>query len=301
MSTPSRSRLAEWRAAIARVRHAYTQAHGRAPNLLRPRRFTEKLQWRKLFDPNPVFTTLCDKLAARTYIEARIGPEHIIPLLWSGLPPDIPWATLTPPFFLKSTHASGQVIQITRDNAPDRAAITAQAETWLTLNYGTTYDEPGYTRVPPRLMVEQTLITQDGGRPPERRLFVFGGKVAIINTVFAEQGRIRNGAFHTPDWSRLDWHFTRTIPQDFSKPARLADMIRMAERLGRGLDHIRIDIYDCGDKFWIGELTPYAWSGLARFTPDEADFALGKYWRLPFPAWRAAFAIATRSKQAVLF
>ena len=62
-----------------RVRRAYLEKHGRAPRLLRPRRFTEKIQWRKLFDFNPLFPTLCDKIAVRDYIagmEAGKGGSH---------------------------------------------------------------------------------------------------------------------------------------------------------------------------------------------------------------------------------
>ena len=127
-------------------------------------------------------------------------------------------------------------------------------------------DEPGYEPVPPRLMIEQMVTTADGARPDEVRLFVFDGKVAVINTVFVEDGKVRNGAFHSPDWTRLNWHFTRPVDRAFPRPNRLDEMIVLAERLGRGLDHVRVDMYDCGDRIWIGELTVYSWSGHARFT-----------------------------------
>ena len=49
------ARIYQWGVAIHRVRTAYAHAHnGRKPRLLRPRRFTEKMQWRKLFDLNPI-------------------------------------------------------------------------------------------------------------------------------------------------------------------------------------------------------------------------------------------------------
>jgi hypothetical protein len=279
-----------------RVRRGYTKAHGRAPRLLAPRRFTEKMQWRKIFDLNPAFPTLCDKLAVREFIAERVGDEHLIPLLWSGGAAEIPFDRVAPPFFLKSTHASGQVIMVGRDDVPDAAAIRACTEGWLATNYGAAHDEPGYEPVPPRLMIERTVTTVNGGRPDEIRLFVFDGKVAVINTVFVEQGRIRNGAFHTRDWSRLNWYFTRTIDRDFPKPERLAEMIALAERLGQGLDHVRVDVYDCGDHFWIGELTIYSWSGYSRFHPDEADFELGAYWRMRTPVWRDIAAAVIRGR-----
>jgi len=269
-----------------RVCRAYARAHGRMPSLLRPRRFSEKMQWRKLFDFNPAFPILCDKLAVREFISAQVGDEHLIPLLWAGLPAEIPFDRVAPPFVFKSTHASGHVIMIGCNDVPDWAEMQARAKRWLATNYGAARDEPGYEAVAPRLMIEQTVTTADGARPDEVRFFVFDGKVAVINTVFAEDGKVRNGAFHTPDWTRLNWHFTRPVDRDFPKPIRLHDMIELAERLGRGLDHIRVDFYDCGDRIWIGELTVYSWSGHARFNPDEADLELGSYWKPREADWR---------------
>lgn len=277
-------------ATALRVRRAYTKRHGRAPRLLRPRRFSEKIQWRKLFDFNPLFPILCDKIAVRDYIAERVGPEHLIPLLWSGTSADIPFESVTRPCVLKSSHSSGQVIMIERGDILDPADIRARTECWLAINHGLVYDEPGYAPVPPRLMIEQAVTTEDGARPDEIRLFVFDGKVAVINTVFVEDGRIRNGAFHTRDWARLNWHFTREVDRSFPRPSRLGEMIAVAERLGEGLDHVRVDIYDCGERIWIGELTLYSWSGHSRFEPDRADFELGSHWRMRVPRWRSVAA-----------
>jgi hypothetical protein len=279
-----------------RVCRGYVSAHGRFPRLFNARRFTEKMQWRKIFDFNPIFPILCDKLAVRDYIAARIGREYLIPLVWSGLPAEIPFDRVTRPFFLKSTHASGQVILVERDAEPDVAAIRAQSEAWLAVNYGADRDQPGYDPVPARLMIEETIITGEGARPDEVRLFVFHGKVAVINTVFVEDGQIRSGAFHTPDWERLNWYFTRRIERPFPRPLRLHDMIALAERLGEGIDHLRVDVYDCGDRIWIGELTLYSWSGYSRFSPDTADLVLGGYWQLPELRWRDILTMVVRGR-----
>jgi hypothetical protein len=289
----SRSLLAR----AIRVCRTHVRAHGRLPRLFSPRRFTDKMQWRKLFDFNPAFPTLCDKLAVRDFIAARVGSEYLVPLLWSGAPAEIPFDDVARPFVLKSSHASGQIIMVDRDEILDSAAIRMRAESWLAKNYGAARNEPGYEAVPPRLMIEQTLCTPRGERPRELRLFVFDGKVAVINSVFLEEGRLRNGAFHTPDWTRLNWRFTRaTDEREFLRPIRLDEMIGVAERLGAGLDHVRVDVYDCGDRIRIGELTVYSWSGHAHFDPDEADFELGSYWRPRAAGWRSIVDAAIRGR-----
>lgn len=46
-----------------------------------PKTFNEKLQWLKLYDRNPLYTTLVDKYEVRKYITETIGEEYLIPLL----------------------------------------------------------------------------------------------------------------------------------------------------------------------------------------------------------------------------
>jgi hypothetical protein len=292
-------RLDQWKQAIARVRAAYIAAHSRAPRLMAPRRFTEKIQWRKLFDMNPVYAILCDKLAVRSYIAARIGEQFLVPLLWSGQPGNIPFKQLPAPFVLKSNHASGHFRMISGAEDVDEDALRRQAAEWLSYRHGVGQDEPGYVPIPPWILAEQTVMTDDGGRPEEVRVFVFDGKAAVINTVFVEDGQIRNGAFHTPGWTRLDWHFTRFVDRRFCRPKRLDNMIWLAEQLGRGLDHVRVDFYDCGERIFVGEMTLYSWSGHARFTPDQADLLLGAYWRIENPLRRAVSAVLFGRREIV--
>ena len=289
-------RLYSWIKAIRRVRRVYARAHGRPLNIMKPRRFTEKLQWRKLFDLNPRFAVLCNRLAARDYITALVGDAHLVPLLWSGAPDDIPWDELKPPYVLKSTHASGQILMIDVDTLVDREAVRDVAAHWLKEAHGSRKGELGYGEVPRRLMIERT-VTADGHRPTEARFFMFDGRVEAINTVFIEAGRIRNGAFHRADWTPLDWHFSRIVERKFPPPQRLTDMIEVAQRVAAGLDHVRVDFYDCGEQFWIGELTLYSWSGLSRIAPDQADFVLGAAWRLERPIRRAVSNVLLRERR----
>ena len=50
-------------------------------DLENPKTFNEKLQWLKLYDRKPIYTTMVDKFAAKDYIASKIGSEHIIPTL----------------------------------------------------------------------------------------------------------------------------------------------------------------------------------------------------------------------------
>ena len=73
-----------WLLAIRRTYIVYYERHGFYPSLFFSVRFTEKIQWRKLFDLNPLYSILCDKIAVRDFIKQRGGPELLVPQLWSG-------------------------------------------------------------------------------------------------------------------------------------------------------------------------------------------------------------------------
>jgi hypothetical protein len=293
---PVLGRWRRWRRAIRTIRARYRDYHGRPLSLYRPKRFTEKMQWRKLFDLDPAFATFSDKFASRDYIAGLVGPERLPELLWIGTDPDaIPFEQLEPPYVVKATHGYGQHAIVERDAIADVPALRAMARDWMGSSHGAEALEPGYIHVPHRIIVERLIERADGGPPLEHRVFVFGGKARIVQTGIVEAGtRDTVSTYHTTDWTRLDWRF-KTFYDDFlPRPARLDEMLAAAETLAGKRDFLRVDIYDCGDDFRIGELTVYSWSGLIRYTPDSADEVLGAFWHVRLPWLRALSAIAFR-------
>ena len=50
-------------------------------NLDDPKTFSEKMQWMKLYDRKPIYTTMVDKYEAKNYLADRIDSKYIIPNL----------------------------------------------------------------------------------------------------------------------------------------------------------------------------------------------------------------------------
>ncbi len=292
-----RSRLGQWVLSIRRVRADYRRVTGRAPALLRPRRFTEKMQWRKLFELDPTFAILSDKLAARDFVAARIGPGRQANLLWQGNDPDaIPFDQLVPPYVLKSTHAAGQTIIVRDTAALDIAAARMAARGWLAYCHGTATTEPAYVHVPRRLIVERLVQRLDGTPPPERKVYVFAGRAIFIRTnTYDANGLPLFGDLHSRDWTRLPvawWSPVHPVPPP--RPTRLTDIISISEQIGAGMSHCRVDIYDCGDTLTVGEVTLYSQSGLVVYSDPAFDFILGAHWPIRWPMLRAFWAVAVR-------
>jgi len=282
--------------AIWRVCRSHRQAHGRYPNLIRPRRYAEKIQWRKLFDLNPLYPVVTDKLAARDFIVQRAGAEYLLPLLWSGdAPEDIPFDTLVPPYVLKCTHGSGYNVIVPDDASLDRTATRDKLRGWLAINFGEVHHEAGYVPIEPRLLAEPMLREGDGTPPVEHKIFTFDGKARVIQTIQVERDRSRFTSFHDPDWHRIPWRGTNPPPlREPDRPPQLDNILAVAERVAAGFDHIRVDMYEWRGTARIGELTLYNASGLSEFTPDEAGALLGRWWTLRSPVRRALKAMLSR-------
>ena len=86
-------------------------------DLKNPKTFNQKLQWLKLYDRKPEYTTMVDKYAVKEYVADKIGKEYIIPTLgvWDNFD-DIDFDSLPNQFVLKCTHDSGGLV-ICRDKS----------------------------------------------------------------------------------------------------------------------------------------------------------------------------------------
>jgi hypothetical protein len=56
-------------------------------------------------------------------------------------------------------------------------------------------------------------------------------------------------------------------------------MLTWAAQLGQGLDFVRVDLYDLGDRVLVGELTPYPAGGNSAYRPAGIDAWFGRAWR----------------------
>lgn len=54
--------------AAAYIKNTYEKVMGRSLHLDPPVTYTEKIQWQKLYDDNPLYTLCADKVAVREYI-----------------------------------------------------------------------------------------------------------------------------------------------------------------------------------------------------------------------------------------
>ena len=61
-------------------------------------------------------------------------------------------------------------------------------------------------------------------------------------------------------------------------PARVRQAREVCDGLARGLDFARIDLFDAGASFFLGEVTVYPKRGEHAFEPSAVDGELGRAW-----------------------
>lgn len=241
------------------------------PHLAVPGRYTEFVQHRKLYDHDPRYPPLIDKVAVKAAVAAILGPEWVTPTLWAGvsLPPRPPWPA---PFVVKSRHGCNQRVFV-RTGEADWPAIRRRAMRWMRSTYGNWLFEWGYQDVPRGLLIEPFL--GDGGRLPiDYKIYVFHGRAAFIQ-IHLDREHDHRWIVFDREWRLVSRRTDDAVPLP---PTSLDRMLTAAETLGRGFDHVRIDFYEIDGTPRFGEMTFYPGSGLDPFDPETLDLRLGACW-----------------------
>ena len=259
---------------------------GRKLDLKNPKRFTEKLQWLKLYDRKPNYPKLVDKAEVKDYVADFIGDEYIIPTLgvWNQ-PEDIDWDNLPDRFILKTTHGgggSGVVICNDKSQLDKKLAIDKLNRSMKQDIYATLREWP-YKDIPHRVIAEQ-LLDKDSQYDdiPDYKFYCFNGipKVVLIAT-----NRFTDHNFNYYDMAFNKLNITSSAGHNaaivFNKPSRFEEMKEIASKLSQGFAHIRVDLYYSNNKIYFGELTFYDSSGFDNLSSDSVDLEWGNWINLP--------------------
>lgn len=271
----------------------------------RPVTLNEKIRYRMAVDRRGILTLLADKFAVRDYVSSCVGPE-ILTSVFAIMsdPRDIPWDALPSRYVIKATHGSGATI-VVDDREPltstlplpdpshpwgvlarvhpsrvERLEVEDLANSWLASNYwrfhGVT--EWAYRDVPPRLVVEELLDDGRGNIPPDYKFWCFNGRVSFIQ-VDLDRMHDHRRSLHLPDWRLIDGQIHYPLPEVApERPARLRELIEVAEALAAGLDFVRVDLYSLIDRVVFGELTNYPGIGREIMTPEAIFTQFAEGW-----------------------
>lgn len=250
-----------------------------------PRTFNQKLQWLKVNDRKPIYTTMVDKYEVKKYVADIIGEEYIIPTLgvWNSFD-EIDFDTLPDQFVLKCTHDSGGLV-IVRDKASfDREKARKKLTAALKVNPYTVDREWPYKNVKPRIIAEKYMEDTTTQELRDYKIFTFDGvaKALFVATDRASETEETKFDFFDMEYRHLDirnGHPNAAEPP--AKPETFEEMKKLAEKLSQKIPHLRVDFYEVDGKAYFGELTFSHWSGMTPFEPAEWDETFGEWIKLP--------------------
>jgi len=260
----------------------FWKIHGYWPRLDKPRTFEEKVSCRMLFDRNPRWTMFSDKWRVRDYVAARIGGEHLVPLLYHcDRPEDIPFDELPTKFVIKANHGSGYNILVEDKSKLDRQKVIVQLTQWLQRNFchdNLVGAEWVYRNIKPVIIVE-AFLEDEGDVPRDYKFFCFSGRVEFLQINFDRFGDASE-KFFDREFNPLDlWNGRKQYRGEVVRPERYEEMVRLAEALSQDVDFIRVDLYSVGGRIYFGELTCCPAAADIEFVPRSYDFAFGEKWK----------------------
>ncbi len=266
------------------LKRMYAIHMGRELNLEHPLTYTEKLQWLKLYDHRPEYTTMVDKYAVKEYIADKIGQEYVVPLLgvWDKTE-DIDFDSLPDQFVLKTTHDSGGIVVCKDKSRLDIPAARKKLSYFLKRNYYDHNREWPYKNVPHRIIAEKYMEDSQQGELRDYKFFTFGG---VPKVLYIAQGRGRGGET-VADFFDMEFnHLPFTIDHDIApvlpeKPINFERMQELAAKLSAGTPQLRVDFYEVDGKVYFGEMTFFHCSGLEAFHPEQWDRTFGDWVTLP--------------------
>ena len=260
------------------IRLLYLAHMGKLPDLTSPKTFNEKLNWLKLCDRNPLYTTLVDKCAVKQWVVDKIGEQYVIPTLgvWNKFD-DIDFDKLPNQFVLKCTHDSGSYV-ICKDKAKlDKRAARKKLTTALKRNFYYVGREYPYKNVPPRIIAEK-YIEDRNGVFVDYKFSCFNGYVDCVMVCLDRHINDVKFYFFDKDWNlkRLNVR-GKNAPEGFTipKPSCMDEMFEIAAKLSKGIPFVRVDLFECDGNIYFGEMTFFPDCGFDANLLPETDLYFG--------------------------
>lgn len=259
-------------------------------DLVNPKRFTEKLQWYKLYYRDKLMQQCVDKYEVRKYVEECGLSEILIPLVgvYNDVK-DVKTEELPEQFVAKDTLGGGGnsvIICENKENLKENFLDILHDWTLSSTSYRQGGREWVYGGKKHQIIIEHFLPSnkKDGGLI-DYKFFCFYGKPEYLYVIAdREVGKKAGlGIYNADTYEKLDAVRCDEKPlgRIIKKPNVYDRMYEIAQILSKPFPESRIDLYCVENKIYFGEITFFDGSGYMSFNPDEFDFEMGNKFILP--------------------
>jgi hypothetical protein len=251
-------------------------------HLNRPRKYTEIIQYQRLYEHDPLVPTCVDKIAVRDFVADRLHDDSIgyvnqIPLL--GVYDrfdDIDFGMLPDRFVLKCNHDSDSVVVCSNSASFNFHEARVKLERCLSRNFYYVNREWQYKNIQPKIIAEQYLEDDSGYELKDYKVFVFDGTAKYIEVDFDRFTNHKRNIYDT-EWNQVPLQLGYPCGITVAKPKELHLLLSAAESLAKGFPHVRVDFYISNGKIYFGEMTFSPDAGYKKFVPEYYNDLWGTF------------------------
>ena len=266
---------------VSYVKHQYKYITHHKLNLKNPVRYTEKLQYLRLFvypkDQKVIKTA--GRAGVREYLTEKGFEKYLIPVygIYDRFD-DIDFDKLPNQFVMKCTHACA-FNQIVLDKTIfNKEEARKKFNKWLKTNYGKKTVERHYSPIKPQIIIEKYIGSAEK-LPVEYKIHVFNGKARYMYVVTGRGKDIRYNNYYI-DWTPFDgaqFNGWKKREEGVPVPSNWNEMIQLAEEMAKDFPFVRVDLYNIDGKIYFSELTFTPAKGTLIFDDDKADYEIGEW------------------------
>lgn len=255
--------------------------------LKNPVLFTEKLQWLKLHNRKPEYTTMVDKISVKEYVASIIGEEYIIPTLqvWNSVE-EVDFNHLPSQFVIKTSHGGGScgvVVCQDKEKMDSKIVKKTMAKAMKQDCYKYAREWP-YKDVKKKILAEQFIQNKSGEELSDYKFFCFNGE-PLYCQVIRDRNCTETIDFYDREWNHQEFVGLNPVARNGLNPVicpnNLLEMQVICRKLSKGIPFVRIDLYNVDGKIYFGEITFFPRTGIGNFEPKEWNLRLGEMLILP--------------------
>lgn len=269
---------------IPKMKARFKQMMGREPDLINPKRFTDKLEWLKAYDSTFLKTMCTDKILVRDYVKEKLGKDISIPLL--GVYDkfdDIDFSKLPKDYIMKTNHGS-QTNIIVRNGQIDKKLAKRKFAEWLSKDWSWWGYEMFYMPIHKKILIEEYMKNEGKSALTDYKFSCFNGEqkfCQIINDRFTNKLHFN---YYNMNFKPMLDVSTNDHPANYSlkdeKPETWDLMIEYAKKLSEDFKYVRVDFYQINGKIYFGELTFIPAAAYIKYKNDKTDFEFGEMLKL---------------------
>lgn len=228
------------------------------PDFKHPCTFNEKLRWYKPNYHNLELPLQADKYEVRSFVEERIGEQHLVPLYGIlGSAAEIDINRLFNRFMLKCSHDSQSTFVCTDRATFDVEDVRGRLTVVVHRNWYWQGYEWAYFDKRPIIVAKIYLNELDKETPIDYKLYCFDGKVVLVQT--------DTNCFTSHDIQYFlpgcvqcgDMHHVVSDHEPIVMLANRELMLELSEKLLTRFSHARVGWYNIDGKLFFGEMTFY--------------------------------------------